>query len=448
MSDRQLHLNLFVHGRGHHEAAWRHDSATHRALTDIAYYRELARKAEAARFDAIFFADALGIGDEVEHVARGGLEPITIIAALAGATERLGLIATASTTYSEPYNLARQFASLDHITDGRVGWNIVTSWVSGAGPNFGDDRQIEHAERYDRAWEFVDVVGKLWDSWDDGAILDDRAAGVYSRQGAIRRIDHVGPRFRVRGPLNVPRSPQGRPVYVQAGSSVSGRKFAAAHAEAIFTAHLDKNAAIAFYTDIKTQAAAAGRAPESLVILPGISPTIASTEAEARRLAEELNALTHPSVGLDRLADRFGGHDFSHLPLDGVLSVADFPDPREVQAAQSRAIAITDLVAREKPTLRALLHRLSGARGHFALAGTPGQVADVIEDWFTSGAADGFNVMPPVLPSQFDIFAGEVVPILRQRGLFREDYEGWTLRDHFGLPRPRSRYFEPQPGAE
>jgi FMN-dependent oxidoreductase (nitrilotriacetate monooxygenase family) len=443
--NRQLHLNLFVHGRGHHETAWRHEAASPLSLTDIAYYQDLARRAEAARFDAIFFADALALGDEIEHAAKASLEPLTTLAALAGATRRLGLIATASTTYTEPYNLARQFASLDHISKGRVGWNIVTSWVTGAGPNFGYDQQIEHAERYERATEFVEVVSKLWDSWADDAVLDDRTSGRYADPARIRRIDHAGRWHKVRGPLNIPRPPQGRPVFIQAGSSTTGRRFAATYAEAIFTAHLEKQTAIDFYADIKGQAAAFGRHADEIVILPGISPVIGSTEEEAERLHRELNALTVPAVGLARLSNRFGGYDFSHLDLDAVLSVDDFPDPSTVQAARSRTEVILSLVRRERPTLRALLHSLAGARGHLTVTGTPEQIAALIEDWFQSRAADGFNVMPPILPFLFETFTSEVVPVLQRRGLFRRDYEGWTLRDHYGLPRPANQYFDTRP---
>jgi FMN-dependent oxidoreductase (nitrilotriacetate monooxygenase family) len=444
---RKLHLNLFVHGRGHHETAWRHEGSTPLALTDIRYYRDLAQSAEAAHFDSIFFADALAIGDEIGHVAKGGLEPITTLAAIAGATDRIGLIATASTTYTEPYNLARQFASLDHISGGRVGWNIVTSWVQGAGPNFGYDVQIEHAERYERAEEFVEIASKLWDSWADDAVLDDRQSGRFADPYRIRRINHRGKWKNVRGPLNIARSPQGRPVFVQAGSSADGRRFAARHAEAVFTAHLDKESAAAFYSDIKGQAAGIGRRRDDILILPGLSAAIGSTEAEAKRILLDLNELSDPAVGLARLSDRFGGYDFSRLDLDAVLSVDDFPDPQTVQAARSRAEGIIGLVRRERPTLRALLHSLAGARGHFTVAGSPEQVADIVEDWFKSGAADGFNVMPPILPLLFDAFTSEVVPILQRRDLFRTEYEGETLRDHFGLERPESQYFPsvPQP---
>ena len=437
---RQLHLNLFIHGRGHHEASWRHPSASPMALTDIRYYQDLARRAEAACFDSIFLADQLALGDDVAQAPRTWLEPVTVLAALAPATERIGLIATASTTYTEPFNLARQFASLDHISNGRVGWNIVTSWLAAAARNYGGSGPVSHAERYARGEEFMAVVKALWNSWAADAVLDDRSGGRYARAERIRPIDHKGDHYRVAGPLNLPRGPQGRPVLVQAGSSDTGRRFAARHAEAVFTAHLEKATAQAFYADLKALAAAEGRAPEQVLILPGLSPMIGSTEAEARRLAQELNELADPEVGRKRLSGRFGGHDFSHLPLDRPLRPEDFPDPGAVEAARSRTEVILGLVRRERPTLRQLLASLAGARGHFTIAGTPEQVADLIEDWFADGAADGFNLMPPLLPAMLDVFIAEVVPLLRRRGLFRTAYAGATLRDHYGLDRPESAF--------
>lgn len=442
---RELHLNLFINGRGHHETAWRHPASTRKALSDLSYYRDLALAAEAAKLDSIFFADQLALGEELAHAARGELEPIVLLGALAASTSRIGLIATASTTYNEPYNLARQFASLDHISAGRVGWNIVTSWAPGAARNFGQDAQVGIDQRYARAHDFVEAVSKLWDSWAADAIVDDRDGGLYARPERVAPAAHRGSHFNVAGALNIPRSPQGRPVYVQAGASTDGRAFAARYAEAIFTAHLTKESAIAFYSDIKTQALTLGRSPDQIVILPGLSAAIGSTEAEAKRVWEELNELSHPSVGLARLSSRFGGHDFSHLRLDDVLSVDDFPDPSQVQASRSRAQSITALVARERPTLRALLHSLAGARGHFTATGTPEQIADIIEDWFTSGAADGFNLMPPILPAQFDVFAAQVLPILRRRGLFRTDYREGTLRDRLGLDAVPSRFDAAEP---
>jgi FMN-dependent oxidoreductase (nitrilotriacetate monooxygenase family) len=438
---RSIHLNLFIHGRGHHEAGWRHPGATRKALTDISYFADLAKRAESGRFDSIFFADALELGEGARHVASGALEPLTTLAALARETAQIGLIATASTTYTEPFNLARQFASLDHISGGRIGWNIVTSWVGGAGPNFGYERAPEHAERYARAEDFVGVVKALWDSWADDAIIDDVDTGRFLDRERVRRIDWKGNFYRVAGPLNLPRTPQGRPVLVQAGSSATGKAFAARHAEAVFTAHLTKASAADFYAELKQAAIAAGRRADEIVILPGLSAAIGSTDAEGHALLEELNALTDIEVGLSRLSNRFGGHDFSALALDQPLSRDDFPDPSTVQAAQSRAVVITDLVARERPTLRGLLRQLAGARGHFTLAGSPERIADVIEDWIESRAADGFNVMPPVLPAQLDVFVDHVVPILQRRRLFRREYEADTLRGHYGLARPANPYF-------
>ncbi len=440
---RQLHLNLFIHGRGHHEASWRHPASSPLALTDIHYYQHLARRAEAALFNSIFLADQLALGGDVAQAPRTWLEPITVLAAVAGATSRVGLIATASTTYTEPFNLARQFASVDHISNGRAAWNIVTSWLATAAENYGGVGQVSHADRYARGEEFMEVVNDLWDSWAADAVIDDRARGVYARADRIRSINHRGDFYTVKGPLNMPRCPQGRPVLVQAGSSDTGRRFAARHAEAVFTAHMAKSTAQEFYADLKRLAAVEGRNPEHVLILPGLSPVIASTETEAQRLAREVNDLSDPEVGRKRLSGRFGGHDFSHLPLDRPLTPEDFPASETVQAARSRTEVILNLVKRDKPTLRQLLGYLAGARGHFVTAGTPEQIADLIEDWFTDGAADGFNVMPPLLPVQFDVFAAEVVPLLQRRGLFRTEYAGTMLREHYGLPWPNSVFDDP-----
>jgi FMN-dependent oxidoreductase (nitrilotriacetate monooxygenase family) len=440
---RQLHLNLFIHGRGHHEAAWRHPTGSPLPLTDIRYYQDLAQRAEAALFDSVFFADQLALGGDVAQAPRTWLEPITVLAAIAVATSRIGLVATASTTYTEPFNLARQFASVDHISNGRAAWNIVTSWLATAAENYGGGGPAGHADRYARGEEFMAVVKALWDSWAADAVVDDRASGLYARPERIRPIDYKGAFHEVTGPLNLPRSPQGRPVLVQAGSSDTGRRFAARHAEAVFTAHMAKATAQEFYADLKRLAAAEGRDPEHVLILPGLSPIVAGTQTEVRRLQRELNDLADPEVGKKRLSGRFGGHDFSHLPLDRPLLPEDFPDPAAVEAARSRTEVILALVRRDRPTLRQLLGYLAGARGHFVAAGTPEQIADLIEDWFTGGAADGFNLMPPILPQQFDAFAEGVVPILQRRGLFRTEYTGTTLREHYGLPWPRSVFDDP-----
>src|SRR5499427_1551726 len=445
---RQLHLNLFIHGRGHHEASWRHPDCSPLPLTDIRYYQDVAQRAETALFDSIFLADQLALGGDVTQAPRTWLEPITVLAALAVATSRIGLIATASTTYTEPFNLARQFASIDHISNGRAAWNIVTSWLAAAAENYGGTGQVAHADRYARGEEFMAVVKALWDSWAADAVIDDQAIGAYARRERIRPINHRGDFYGVAGPLNMPRCPQGRPVLVQAGSSDSGRRFAARHADAVFTAHMAKPTAQEFYADLKALAATEGRRPDEVLILPGLSAMIAGTEAEAQRQAREVDDLCDPEVGRKRLSGRFGGHDFSHLPLDRPVSAADFPDPGSVEAARSRTEVILNLVKRDKPTLRQLLGYLAGARGHYVTAGTPEQIADLIEDWFTDGAADGFNIMPPLLPVQLDVFSSEVIPILQRRGLFRTEYSGTMLREHYGLTWPASVFDDPAWRAE
>lgn len=435
---RELHLNLFVYPGGHHEAAWRHHGSDPARILDIDFYQDLARRAEAATFDGVFFADGPALADNVRYASRFRLEPFTWLSAIAAVTRRIGLIATASTTYSEPYNLARLFASLDHLSRGRAGWNIVTTGAPQAALNFGLDANPVHAERYDRAREFLDVVTKLWDSWEDDALVADQKTGLFADTDRIHTIDHKGPRLSVRGPLNTPRTPQGRPVYVQAGSSQDGRAFAARHAEAVFTAHQTLGNGQDFYADLKKRAAGLGRDPEKVLVLPGISPFIGSTEAEARALHEEYDELTQPEYSL-QLLHRMLGLRLTAEQLDG-------PVPRELietggeRGNGSRFQVILDIIDREQPTVRVLLHRLAGARGHRVIAGTPEQVADQIQEWFEQGAADGFNVMPPGLPGGFDVFADQVVPILRARGLFRTEYTGTTLRDHYGLSRPASQY--------
>ena len=296
--DKRMHLNLFIHSRGHHEASWRHPKSSPKALTDISYFIEAAKTAERGLFDSIFLADTLVVNDDVAQAARTWLEPISTLGALAMATEKIGLIATASTTYMEPFNLARQFASLDHVSAGRIGWNIVTTWSVPAARNFGDNNQVSHADRYIRAEEYVNVTKALWDSWSDDAIVDNRTGGLYAKVEGIRPIDHTGDYYQVAGPLNVPRCPQGRPVLVQAGSSEVGREFAARHAEAVFTAHLEMRTAVDFYKDLKSRAKAQGRDPDGVVILPGFSPIIAGTEAEAKKIAQELDEVTGRKVKL------------------------------------------------------------------------------------------------------------------------------------------------------
>ncbi|RSN12980.1 LLM class flavin-dependent oxidoreductase [Nonomuraea sp. WAC 01424] len=421
-------------GVGHHEAAWRHPRTEPSRLTDVRHYQELARIAERGKLDSLFLADGVALQGNVRHNALGGLEPLTLLAALASVTDHIGLIATVSTTYNEPFHVARKFASLDHISGGRAGWNIVTSASEAEALNFGVERPA-HAARYARADEFLDVVGKLWDSWEDDAILGDRAGGLYADTGKIHPIEHAGRHFAVRGPLNTSRSPQGRPLLVQAGSSEDGKEFAARHAEAVFTAQQTLEEGQEFYTDIKRRLAAHGRQPGDVLVLPGISPIIGSTEREALHLEKELEDLIIPAYGLAQLS-HMTGIELSEDDLDRPL-----PDvPTETEGAQSRRKLVIDLARRERLTVRQLLNRLAGGRGHRVVAGTPEQIADQLQEWFFTGAADGFNIMPPLLPSGLSDFVDHVVPELQIRGLFRYEYEGRTLRDNYGLTRPASRY--------
>jgi FMN-dependent oxidoreductase (nitrilotriacetate monooxygenase family) len=440
-SSRQLALNLFIYPGGHHEAAWRYKGSEPQRVFDISYYQELARRAEAAKFDAVFFADGPALADNIRYASRFRLEPITWLSAIAAATSRIGLIGTASTTYTEPYNLARLFASLDHISGGRAGWNIVTTSAPQAAQNFGLPEHPPHGERYERAKEFLDVVTGLWDSWEDDALVIDPVSGIFADADKIHAIDHVGKHFRVRGPLNTARSPQGRPVYVQAGSSDDGRAFAARFAEAIFTAHQTLSSAQQFYADIKKRAKEFDRNPEHIRISPGISPFIGSTASEARKLQEEFDDLIQPEYSLTQLRQMIDV-DLSGYDLDGPVP-RDLIDTKGPKGVASRFQLVVDIIDRERPTIRQLTRRLAGGRGHWVIAGTPEEIADNIQNWFENGAADGFNVMPPWLTGGFDAFVEHVVPILRKRGLFREEYSGTTLRDHYGLPRPDSLFAHP-----
>lgn len=434
---RELHLNAFLMDTGHHEASWRLPESDALAALDVRHYVKLAQLAEEARFDSIFFADgqaAIGTG---EFRASGQLEPLTLLTAVAGATSRIGLIATASTTYNDPFSLARRLATVDHVSGGRAGWNIVTSATEEEAANFSLDGRPLHATRYERADEFLDVATKLWDSWADDHAVGDKEAGLWGEPSRLRRIDHVGTHFRVAGPLNVPRPIQGYPLLVQAGASPDGRAFAARHAEAIFVAHQTLEQAQQFYADIKAQAAALGRDPDHVVVLPGLVPIIGSTEAEATALAQELDDLRIAGYGLRQLAQYLEVPE-SELPLDEPLPRYVVEQERR-EGFDSRARLVIDLAERENLTVRQLLGRLGGGRGHKVLIGTAEQVADHIETWFTQGAADGFNIMGASLPTGLEVFIETVVPILRARGLFRREYTGETLREHYGLPRPANR---------
>ncbi|MFI1993892.1 LLM class flavin-dependent oxidoreductase [Actinoplanes sp. NPDC020271] len=434
---RDLHLNAFLMSVGHHEAAWRLPETDPYADLDVEHFKNLARIAERGKLDSVFLADGPALWDQVGRRPSAALEPTVLLTALAGATERIGLIATASTTYNEPYNLARRFASLDVVSGGRAGWNIVTTANIEAARNFNLDHLPAHKERYERAAEFVDVSLKLWDSWDDDAILADKENGVWGDDAKIYPPAHAGQFYQVAGALNVPRSAQGHPVLVQAGSSENGRNFAAKYAEAVFTAHQTLSDAQEFYDDLKRRAAEHGRDPDHIKILPGIVPVIASSEAEAREKDAQLNGLIKPEYALPQLAALLGV-PVSALKLDAQLP-DDLPEEQAIQGAKSRRTLVVNLGRRENLTVRRIIARLGGGRGHLTFAGTPVQVADQIQNWFENGAADGFNIMPPVLPSSLTDFVDQVVPILQERGLFRTEYTGRTLREHYGLPRPANR---------
>ncbi|AHF65507.1 MULTISPECIES: LLM class flavin-dependent oxidoreductase [Pseudomonas] len=438
-SARQLKLGAFLMATGHHVAAWRHPDVPANAGLDIKHYKHLAKVAEAARFDALFVADsvAAATGDIASHMARSDhFEPLTLLSALSAVTEHIGLIATATTTYNEPYHVARKFASLDHLSGGRAGWNLVTSDAAAEAQNFGREEHVGHAERYSRAREFHQVVTGLWDSWADDAFVRDKASGEYYDPAKLHVLDHQGEHFKVKGPLNVARSPQGQPVVVQAGSSEVGRDLAAQTAEVVFTAQTSLADAQAFYADIKGRLKAYGRSAESLKIMPGVFIVVAETEAEAQATFESFQDLVDPHVGVALLGRMLGNFDLSGYPLDGPLPELPLTDSGQ----RSRQKLLTDLAEKENLNLAQLGRRIAGGRGHYSLIGTPVQIADELQTWFEQGAADGFNVLVPHLPGGLEDVARLLVPELQRRGLFRTEYEGSTLRENLGLQRPSNRF--------
>ena len=422
-----LHLNLFIHGCGHHRAAWRHPDSAVERLGDIAYYEALAQVAERGCFDAVFFAD----GQSMENVVDGPrwfLEPLTTLAALSRATQRIGLVSTISSTFFTPFHAARMLASLDHISGGRVGWNVVTSMFDGEARNHGYDSMPSHEERYARAEEFVDVALRLWESWAPDALLVDRD-GSYADPQRIHAIDHRGAYFRVDGPLTVPRSPQGRPVLFQAGASEPGRALAARRAEAIYAVAYDLPAAQAYYRDIKQRVRAAGRT-DPVAVMPGLVTFVGATEAEARAKQRALDDLLPSDASLRQLS-MFVQQDCSGWDLDA--PVPALPPLDAFKGPKGRYATILRIVETERPTLRQLLGRLAAGGGHCTMVGTPESIADEMERWLHAGGADGFNLMPPSLPGGIEDFVDHVVPVLQSRGLFRRAYDTRTLRGHLGL---------------
>lgn len=437
-SQRRLHINVNLQTSGAHPAAWRSSLGRPTSPLDVKHFQEIARIAERGKLDAVFLADLLAIAPDPRVAPMWSLDPIPLVSAMAVATEKVGFIVTSSTTFSEPYNLARAILSLDHISGGRVGWNVVTSYDERAALNFGLPALPQHADRYADAAEFTDVVLGLWDSWEDDALALDTERGIWGDPAKIHSLNHQGARYKVAGPLQVPRSPQGRPLLVQAGSSPQGRDFAARYAEAVFSVQQVLAEAQAYYADVKTRARTYGRSGDDVTILPGISLVIGGTEAEAWARKNELDDI---AGGGETALKRFS----ARLGLDPADLDLDKPVPEDVldklaNATGSKGFAdATVALARDRSkTVRQII--ASGGGAHRLVVGTPDQIADTIQEWFDAGAADGFNIMSDIYPSGLEAFVDHIVPILQKRGLFRTDYDGNTLRSHYGAQRPQNLF--------
>ena len=436
---RQLHLGAFMRPVSIHTGAWRYPGAHHDANFNFARIKHYAQRLEAAKFDAFFMADHLAVLNMPRNALKRShtvtsFEPFTLLSALAAVTERIGLVATASTTFDAPYHIARRFASLDHISNGRAGWNVVTTANPDAALNFGYDEQMSHDARYVRAREFYDVVTGLWDSFADDAFVRDVETGLFFDPDRMHVLDHDGPALKVRGPLNIARPVQGWPVIVQAGSSEAGRQLAAETAEAVFAAEPNLAAGQRFYADVKGRMKAAGRDPEHLKILPAAFVVVGETVGEAQAKRAHLDSLVHYDSGIGSLNGMLGT-DVSGYDPDGPL-----PEIPETEASKSSRARMVEMARAENLTIRQLAQR-AGSYAGLAFVGTPSTIADGMEEWLLTGGSDGFNVMFPFLPAGLDDFVDLVVPELQRRGLFRRDYEGHTLRDHLGLPRPANRFF-------
>jgi len=440
-SRRQLHLGAFMRPASIHTGAWRYPGAWADMNFNFAHIKESIQKLERAKFDAFFMADHMAVLNmpmdalKRSHTATS-FEPFTLLSALSQATEHIGLVATGSTTFDAPYHIARRFASLDHITNGRAGWNIVTTSNPDAALNFGLEEHVEHGERYRRAREFYDVVTGLWDSWADDAFVHNVEDGIFFDPTKMHVLNHKGKYLSVRGPLNIARPIQGWPVIVQAGASEAGRQLAAETAEAVFTAQSDITAGQQFYADVKGRMDKLGRAREHMKILPGCFVVVGDTVEQARAKRAKLDSLVNYANAIASLSIALG-HDASKFDPDGTLPDS-IPESNASKSGRERAIA---LGRRENLTVRQLAQRLGGYSG-LAMVGTAQTIADEMEEWLETEASDGFTVMFPYLPGGLDDFVERVVPELQRRGLFRRHYEGTTLREHLGLPRPKNRFFE------
>jgi FMN-dependent oxidoreductase (nitrilotriacetate monooxygenase family) len=441
---KPISLGLSMRYLGYHAAAWRHPDADPDAASKLSHYMSIAQAAEKAKLDMVFLADGVGLRtrDEPAGALRRShqtfeLEPLTLLSALSSVTSHIGLVATASTTYNEPYHIARKWASLDHLSGGRAGWNIVTSWSEAEAKNFNRDTHMEYDLRYERAAEFVEVVKGLWDSWEADAPVFDKDSGILFDQSRMHVLDHQGKHFKVRGPLTIKRTPQGRPVLVQAGAAEQGLEIAARSADIVYSAHLDLDSARGYYASLKGRMAKYGRHPDELKIMPGITLFIGRTREEARAKYDQLNALVEPELGLSYLYGQLG--DLSGHPVDGPI-----PEPKNM-TVKSMARNSLEMARRENMTIRQLYTRIAAGFGTRVLIGTPGDIVDDMQEWVEQGAADGFNLCPPVLPLGLHEFVEMVLPELRARGMFRTEYSGRTLRDHIGVPVPANRY---QPGPD
>jgi FMN-dependent oxidoreductase (nitrilotriacetate monooxygenase family) len=435
---RQMRLGLNIVANGAHAAGWRMPQAQHNAAMDIRLWKRMAQAAERAKIHFMFWADGIAVRhsaaseEELSYNARIDVfEPLTVIGALGAVTERLGFVASASTTYNDPYHIARKFASLDYVTEGRVGWNVVTSWSEQEAYNFGRDSHMAHDLRYRRAEEFVDVVFGLWDSWEDDAFIRNKATGQYFDPAKLHTLNHRGENFTVKGPLNVARPIQGYPVIAQAGSSGPGQDLGARIADLIYTAQKTKEDAVAFYRSVKSHGEAAGRDPDSMLVMPGILPVLGRTRQEAQDRFGELQERVGPELGLPMLTASFG--DLSALDPDGPLP----PPVAGHNAVKSGHEALARLARQPGMTIRKLYQNMAGASGHNFVVGTVADVADLMEDWFTSRGCDGFNLMPAFMPEPAIEAFEWLVPELQRRGLAQTEYQGdGTLRSSLGLARP------------
>lgn len=425
---RQMHLGLFLLGTGSHTAGWRYPGALD-SFQDFRAIQKIGETAERGRFDLIFMGDNLNADLTAHPSYTLRLEPLTMLAALSTSTRHIGLGATVSTTYSDPFSVARMFASLDHISGGRAAWNAVTTSNPAVGANFGTVHP-DHARRYEMAGEFLDVVKGLWDCWDDDAIVADKASGLYIDPAKVRALDHDGAFFKVKGPLNIGRAPQGRPVVLQAGGSEPGMNLAARTADVVFSVVQDLDEAKAAYASLKNRLPGFGRTADQVTVLPGVMPVVGRTDREARDKLNTLQGFIGGGNALGVLSERFG-FDFSTCDLDGPI-----PELPAADTYHSFTRVLLAKARREQMSLRDLYSLTAAARGHWVLCGSPETIADTLQQWFEEGAADGFNIMPPYFDEGFDDFVDLVVPILQERGLFRREYTGATLRDHFGLARP------------